>query len=123
MTDIDAQYRDIFENNRAWVRARRDADEHFFERLAREQHPDFLYIGCSDSRVPANEIMGLEPGEVCMCAAHNEDLAAARSCGLRTAFFARPTEHGPAQTTDLRAEQDWDVIADDLIDLARRLGA
>lgn len=69
------------------------------------------------------DILGLEPGEVCMCAAHNEDLAAARSCGLRTAFFARPTEHGPAQTTDLRAEQDWDVIADDLIDLARRLGA
>lgn len=69
------------------------------------------------------EVLGLEPGEVCMCAAHNEDLAAARSCGLRTAFFARPTEHGPAQTTDLHAEQDWDVIADDLIDLARRLGA
>ncbi len=64
MTDIDAQYRAIFDNNRAWVRARRDADESFFERLAREQHPDFLYIGCSDSRVPANEIMGLEPGEV-----------------------------------------------------------
>ncbi|KOS57120.1 haloacid dehalogenase type II [Rhodococcus rhodochrous] len=69
------------------------------------------------------EVLGLEPGEVCMCAAHNEDLAAAQACGLRTAFFARPTEHGPDQTTNLHAEQDWDVIADDLIDLARRLGA
>lgn len=64
MTDLDAQYRAIFDNNRAWVQARRDGDDRFFERLAREQHPDFLYIGCSDSRVPANEIMGLDPGEV-----------------------------------------------------------
>ncbi|CCW10162.1 MULTISPECIES: haloacid dehalogenase type II [Rhodococcus] len=69
------------------------------------------------------DILGLEPGEVCMCAAHNEDLAAARACGLKTAFFARPTEHGPAQATDLHAEHDWDVIADDLVDLARRLDA
>ncbi len=54
----------IFENNRAWVRARRATDDQFFERLAREQTPEILYIGCSDSRVPANEIMGLEPGDV-----------------------------------------------------------
>ncbi len=54
----------IFENTRAWVRARRATDDQFFERLAREQTPEILYIGCSDSRVPANEIMGLEPGDV-----------------------------------------------------------
>ncbi len=40
------------------------SDPDFFEKLARDQTPDYLYIGCSDSRVPANEIMGLEPGEV-----------------------------------------------------------
>lgn len=39
-------------------------DAHFFEKLASDQTPDYLYIGCSDSRVPANEIMGLEPGDV-----------------------------------------------------------
>ncbi len=54
----------IFENNRAWVKAKRATDDEFFERLAREQRPDVLYIGCADSRVPANEIMGLEPGDV-----------------------------------------------------------
>eukprot|EP01030_Chromulinospumella_sphaerica_P022747 gene22747-22741_t len=41
----------------------KDKDADFFEKLAKDQTPDFLYIGCSDSRVPANEIMGLEPGE------------------------------------------------------------
>lgn len=54
----------IFENNRAWVKSKREGDPGFFERLAREQHPEILYIGCADSRVPANEIMGLEPGDV-----------------------------------------------------------
>lgn len=57
-------YRRIFENNRKWVESKTTRDPEFFERLARDQHPGFLYIGCSDSRVPANEIMGLEPGEV-----------------------------------------------------------
>lgn len=59
-----ASYEEIFEHNRNWVKSRTDADPDFFEKLARDQHPDYLYIGCSDSRVPANEIMGLEPGEV-----------------------------------------------------------
>lgn len=53
----------VFENNRKWVQAKRQQPG-FFEKLADGQNPDFLYIGCSDSRVPANEIMGLEPGEV-----------------------------------------------------------
>jgi len=57
-------YEEIFENNRRWVASKTADDKDFFERLAKEQRPDYLYIGCSDSRVPANEIMGLEPGEV-----------------------------------------------------------
>ena len=57
-------YRKVFENNRRWVEEKRASDPDFFAHLARGQAPAFLYIGCADSRVPANEIMGLEPGEV-----------------------------------------------------------
>lgn len=57
-------YEQIFENNRSWIASKTGNDPEFFEKLARDQHPDYLYIGCSDSRVPANEIMGLEAGEV-----------------------------------------------------------
>lgn len=57
-------YNELFENNFKWVQEKTASDPLYFEKLAREQHPDFLYIGCSDSRVPANEIMGLEPGDV-----------------------------------------------------------
>jgi len=67
------------------------------------------------------DILGLNPAEVCMVAAHNGDLAAARACGLKTAFVLRPTEHGPNQTSDLRAEADWDFMARDLNDLATQL--
>jgi 2-haloacid dehalogenase len=68
------------------------------------------------------EAAGLEPAQVCMVAAHNSDLAAARQCGLRTIFLRRPHEHGPGQTTDLAAEQDWDVVADSLLEVAEALG-
>jgi 2-haloacid dehalogenase len=68
------------------------------------------------------ETLMLKPEQVCLVAAHNGDLAAARRCGLRTAFIPRPTEHGPRQTTDLGPEQDWDVLATDLMDLAGQLG-
>ena len=57
-------YEEIFEHNKNWVKARKAHDPHFFDKLAKDQQPDYLYIGCSDSRVPANEIMGMEPGEV-----------------------------------------------------------
>jgi carbonic anhydrase len=57
-------YKEIFENNKKWVQSKLDEDADFFEKLAKDQTPDYLYIGCSDSRVPANEIMGLEAGEV-----------------------------------------------------------
>ncbi|MDT8435601.1 MAG: carbonate dehydratase [Gemmatimonadota bacterium] len=54
----------LFENNRAWAASRAEADPGFFARLARQQAPPFLWIGCADSRVPANEIVGLDPGEL-----------------------------------------------------------
>lgn len=54
----------LFENNRLWVQRKLEGDANFFERTAREQVPNFLWVGCSDSRVPANEIVGLEPGEL-----------------------------------------------------------
>ena len=63
----------------------------------------------------------LDPSEVAMVAAHNDDLFAARSAGLKTAFVARPTEHGPDQTTDLEPASDWDWIADDFPNLAEQI--
>lgn len=54
----------LFENNRQWAEANQAADPQFFERLAEQQSPKYLWIGCSDSRVSANQILGLKPGEV-----------------------------------------------------------
>ncbi len=70
----------------------------------------------------AVSLLGLRPAQVMMVAAHNYDLRAAQAEGLRTAFVPRLTEYGPAQTTDLTPEGDWDVIAKDLLDLAAMLG-
>jgi carbonic anhydrase len=58
------RYDEVFENNRQWVARNTERDPDFFSRLATHQDPDFLFIGCADSRVPANEIMGLDPGDV-----------------------------------------------------------
>jgi carbonic anhydrase len=55
---------DLFENNRAWAAEMVRQDPDFFSRLAGQQAPQFLWIGCSDSRVPANQIVGLLPGEM-----------------------------------------------------------
>lgn len=55
---------DLFENNRRWAEGIRLGDPSFFPTLSRQQAPDYLWIGCSDSRVPANEIVGLLPGEL-----------------------------------------------------------
>jgi 2-haloacid dehalogenase len=68
------------------------------------------------------DLLGLEPNRCMMVAAHNADLHAARALGFRTAFVARPSEHGPKQSSDLRAEHDFDVVAADFLDLAHRLG-
>lgn len=54
----------LFENNRKWAARQVDKDPGFFKRLTHQQSPEILWIGCSDSRVPANEIVGLPPGEV-----------------------------------------------------------
>jgi carbonic anhydrase len=54
----------LFENNREWCRRILEQDPGFFEKLSRQQHPEYLWIGCSDSRVPANQVVGLLPGEV-----------------------------------------------------------
>lgn len=54
----------LFENNRNWAEKTAREHEGFFEKLAAQQKPDYLWIGCSDSRVPANELIGLLPGEV-----------------------------------------------------------
>lgn len=57
-------YDQLFENSRRWAAERTALDPDFFEKLAAEHDPEYLYIGCSDSRVPANEIMGVGPGDV-----------------------------------------------------------
>lgn len=85
--------------------------------LFRHYKPDpETYLG-------ACALLDLPQAEVMMVAAHNADLAAARALGLRTAFFARPGEYGPAQARDLAATEAWDVVAQDVGDLATRLGA
>ncbi len=54
----------LFDNNRRWVAQIMERDSGFFQKLSRQQKPQYLWIGCSDSRVPANEIVGLLPGEL-----------------------------------------------------------
>ena len=54
----------LFERNRAWAESIRAKDPEFFPKLSRQQSPEYLWIGCSDSRVPANEIVNLLPGEL-----------------------------------------------------------
>lgn len=51
-------------SNRAWAKEKLDVDKDYFINLAKDQQPDYLWIGCSDSRVPANEIIGAQPGEL-----------------------------------------------------------
>jgi 2-haloacid dehalogenase len=71
-------------------------------------------------RKPA-AILGLDPGQVMLAAAHNNDLEAARRAGLATAFVARPAEHGPHQARDLTASDDWDLAATSITGLAGQL--
>jgi 2-haloacid dehalogenase len=68
------------------------------------------------------EALDLAVEDCMMVAAHNDDLRAARSFGLKTAFVMRPQEHGSQQTKDLKAEEDWDYVVEDFIRLAERLG-
>src|SRR5215207_7083329 len=57
-------YERLLSDNKAWAAEMLQKDENFFNRLAQLQAPEFLWIGCSDSRVPANEITGTQPGEI-----------------------------------------------------------
>ena len=69
----------------------------------------------------AAQMLGLETGQCMMVAAHNDDLASAREQGMHTAMVLRPAEHGPGQTTDLEPAQSWDVVAENMEDLAEKL--
>jgi carbonic anhydrase len=61
---MGSPYEQLFENNKAWVRAKTQEDPEYFKRLAGTQRPTFLFIGCSDSRVPAEHLTGVGPGEM-----------------------------------------------------------
>jgi len=85
--------------------------------MARDYKPKpAVYLSSVDA-------LGLKPSQVTMVAAHNDDLVAARSAGLKTAFVPRPTEHGPSQSTDLEPAEAWDWIATDFNDLAQQVAS
>lgn len=71
----------------------------------------------------AARLLGLEPGQVMMVAAHPSDLRAAAACGLRTAYVPRPLEHGPGGEAPACREGEFDVVAGDFVALAQQLGA
>ena len=83
--------------------------------LAKHYKPD------PEAYLTAAKLLGLQPSQVMMVAAHNGDLLAARAVGFRTAFVPRPTEYGPHQTTDLVADLAVDIVAADFNDLADQL--
>jgi carbonic anhydrase len=61
---MDTFYKSLLDNNKKWVESKLSTDPEYFEKLAKGQQPPLLWIGCADSRVPANEIIGAQPGEV-----------------------------------------------------------
>ncbi len=71
----------------------------------------------------AIDLLGGVPESVMLCAAHNDDLAHARSHGMQTAYVNRPTEYGPNQIKNTHAEQDWEIVANSIEDVATALGA
>jgi 2-haloacid dehalogenase len=75
-----------------------------------------------DAYLTTAALLSLRPEQCLMVAAHNNDLAAASSVGLRTAFVPRPNEHGPGKARDVAPAREWDVIARDFEDLATKLG-
>jgi 2-haloacid dehalogenase len=85
--------------------------------LAKHYKPD------RESYLTAVELLTLKPEEVMMVAAHRNDLDAARSFGLRTGFIYRPNEHGSGGPADSAKSGDFDVVANDMLDLAAKLGA
>ena len=81
---------------------------------AYKRHPNAYLNACS--------AMGLQISEVMMCAAHNDDLEAAASHGMRTAYINRPYEYGPDQKADFEATGDWDIVTDHIGGIADALG-
>ena len=73
-----------------------------------------VYLGAID-------VIGLMPNEILMVAAHNDDLGAARSHGMKTAFVNRSYEYGEDQVKDFDADEDWDIIGDSIEDIAMKL--
>jgi len=61
---MEKSYKKLLSNNKKWVVKQLKADPHYFEDLSKGQNPEYLWIGCSDSRVPANQITGTKPGEI-----------------------------------------------------------
>jgi len=83
--------------------------------VVRHYKPDpETYLGAAD-------LLGVAPGELMMVAAHKDDLRAARACGLKTAFVARPKEQGPGRSLDVSPDPAFDIHAHDFNDLARQL--
>ncbi|MGC9271174.1 haloacid dehalogenase type II [Acidiphilium sp.] len=92
-------------------------DVTFGSDLFRHYKPDpEVYLGACD-------LLALPPDQVMLAAAHNDDLAAAASFGLQTAFIARPAEHGPATGDRAKPSGPWTFIASSVDDLAAQLGA
>jgi 2-haloacid dehalogenase len=81
------------------------------------------YKPSPDAYLTPAVLLGLDPGEVMLVAAHNADLASARQVGLATAYIPRPAELGPHQHRNLAPTADWDVTATSITDLADRLAA
>ena len=85
--------------------------------IAKNYKPETaVYLACCKA-------LRLEPNEVMMVAAHNDDLVAAQNCNLQTAFIARPAEHGPDQSADLEATGNWDRVVTSLSQLCRATDA
>jgi 2-haloacid dehalogenase len=80
------------------------------------------YKPLPEAYIRTAEMLGLAPAQVMLVAAHNNDLIAAGSAGLKTGFVPRVREHGPGQTTDLGPERPFDVVAGDFLDLAKKMG-
>jgi len=85
--------------------------------LAKHYKPD------RESYLTAVELLALKPGEVMMAAAHSGDLNAARSFGLRTGFIYRPNERGPGGKADHAKPREFDIVSNDILDLAAQMEA
>ncbi len=83
--------------------------------------PAQAYKPTPESYVRTADFLGLPTEQMMLCAAHNDDLMAARSHGYRTAFVRRPDEYGPNQKKDLKAEHDFDVVGETIVEIAEKL--